>query len=98
MLNPLEKQHLAGFLGRLRDVMGNAGCNDYHIKVTPESRPMLIAIAEGYDEESREHHLKEAKEAEDGTCVCPYDWMVLHYLVKKLDLPKAPEGLGEREY
>ena len=97
-MTPIEKQHLAGFFDKLNNYLGNAGCNDYWIKVTPESRPMILAIAEMWDdEESRKHHLEEANNAKDGEYIGTYDWMVLHYLGAKLDLPKPLENIGERE-
>jgi hypothetical protein len=96
-LTPTEAEHLAGLLQRLRDVMGNAGCNDYVVRVSPESRAMLAEIEKDGDEEDTvAERLGRLAATPDGGLYYTSDFSILHHMVKRLGLPKAPEGIGER--
>jgi hypothetical protein len=85
-LTPFERELLADFLSTLRDSMGNAGCNDYCVEVTPASRHFLFeAHVKDGDETGRG---KEILEAKDGDTVCVFDFVLLAHLIERLGLER----------
>lgn len=96
-LTTLERKILFDFLKQLSDHMGNAGCNDYCLKNTPEAQALVRAVIEdqfeGQDRkerlESLDHDIENGRKQ-----LIEMDFIILHYLEKKLKqiLDEAENG------
>ncbi len=80
MLDYAETNCLISFLDELANYQGNAGCNDWWIKVTEANLDFLTKLEEYSAAEIGE----QPKEIKIGQEYLNYDWVVTHYLIKKL--------------
>ena len=81
-LSKIEAKMLDEFLEHLIDMQGNAGCNDYTIKNTPENAVMVKEMNDFFRDEF--DGIDAFSLMKDNKNFIGYDWAVVSFLRKKL--------------
>lgn len=77
MFNNTEKKWLIEFLENLKEHQGNAGCNDWYTKATPEAVAFMEAAHKWDGNSDPIYEIRDGK-------IFTYDWFVTSYLLHKI--------------